>query len=98
MSPTLLPEEGSPPRGTLPHLLRTIHVSVSLPEASDDEPDDDQLLALIEGRLSSDQLARLEDQLRECPYSADRVAIVRAALHEAGVSLPRRWLVWSTED
>lgn len=85
-------------RGLLPHLLRTIHLSSALPTPREHEPDDEQLLQLIEGQLSSYQLRRLEEQLRECPYSADRVAVVRAALAEAGVPLPRRWLVWGSEE
>jgi len=71
-----------------PAPLRRIQVGGSIP-GSGDEPSDEELLRLIEGTLSPEQRRRLEARLESCPYSADRVAIVRAVLEEAGVSLPR---------
>jgi hypothetical protein len=85
-------------RGTLPHLLRTIHLAGPLPPDSGREPSDDELLHLIEGTLTDEQRARLEAELLGCPFSSDRVAVVRAALAEAGVELPRLWAVWSSDD
>lgn len=61
------------------------------------ELSDEELLRLIEGTLTEEQRRRLEARLAECPYSADRVAIVRQALEEAGVRLPALWLVRDEE-
>jgi hypothetical protein len=99
MSPSLIREWSPGARGgALPNLLRRVHITAALPIPTEDEPDDEELLGLIEGQLTPAQLRRLEEQLQECPYSTDRVAVVRAALAEAGVVLPRRWVVWSSEE
>jgi len=67
---------------------RKMRISRPIPAASRLEPTDEELLALLEGTLSEDQRRALEVQLRQCPYSADRVAIMRAALEQAGVEIP----------
>lgn len=78
-------------------LLRRLQVGTSIPAASADEPTDEELIRLIEGSLSEEQRRALEERLLECPYSADRVAIVREALKEAGVTpLPVLYLVEET--
>ena len=81
---------------SLSQLLRRIQVDRAVPEASADEPSDEELIRLIEGQLSEEQRRSLEERLAVCPYSADRVAIVRDALLEAGVVLSR--VVYLTED
>ena len=78
---------------SLSQLLRRIQVGQPIPSASPDEPTDEELIHLIEGSLSDDQRRSLEERLLACPYSADRVAIVRDALLEAGVAVPRLWFL-----
>lgn len=79
-------------------LLRRLHVGTPIPAASADEPSDEELIRLIEGSLSAEQRRALEARLQACPYSADRVAIVRQALREAGVTPPPRlYLVEETK-
>jgi hypothetical protein len=69
-------------------LLRRLHLGTPIPVASANEPTDEELIRLIEGSLSQEQKRALEERLLACPYSADRVAIVREALKEAGVTPP----------
>jgi hypothetical protein len=73
---------------SLSELLRRIPVGQPIPSATEDEPTDEELIRLIEGSLSDHQQRALEERLLACPYSADRVAIVREALREAGVAVP----------
>jgi len=75
--------ESEPPDGP-----RKMRISRPIPAASRLEPTDEELLRLLEGTLSEDLRRALEVQLHECPYSADRIAIMRAALEQAGVEIP----------
>ena len=87
------PMSDSRPHRSLAEFLRDIDLGQIIPRSSDHEPPEDDLLRLIEGTLSDDQRRELETLLEQCPYSADRVAIVRAALGDAGITVPRIWLL-----
>ena len=63
---------------------REIVVARRLPARRHDEPEDDELLAMIEGRLSPLATAELRARLRRFPFSAARVQILREALVEQG--------------
>jgi hypothetical protein len=96
MSLTLITEDSmsnSERTRSLAAYLRGLDLCRIVPRRSDHEPPEDDLLHLIEGTLSDDQRRELEERLEHCPYSADRVAIVRAALNDAGIPLPRLWLL-----
>jgi hypothetical protein len=70
---------------------RKMRISRPIPSATRGEPTDEELISLIEGTLTAEQQRALEVQLSQCPYSADRVAIIRAALEAAGVEVPPAW-------
>jgi len=60
--------------------LRLIRLGQRLPEPTPEEPADDELLLLIEEKLPEAERQRVEALLARCPYSADRVDVLRQAL------------------
>jgi hypothetical protein len=80
-----------PPDSSNGGVTRKMRISRPIPSATRGEPTDEELISLIEGTLTEEQRRALEVQLSQCPYSADRVAIIRAALEAAGVEVPAAW-------
>lgn len=71
--------------GKLLRSTRAIAVARPVPAPRPGEPDDDELLLLLDGRASAEQAEQLEGRLQHHPYSAARVDIVRAALRDVGL-------------
>jgi len=57
----------------------------AIPGPVQGEPSDDNLLTLVEATLSPIECGELDCLLRPYPYTADRRAVLRAALEEANV-------------
>ncbi len=66
----------------LTRALRRIRIGRPLPEPTPDEPSDDRLLLLIEDQLPPDERREVEQLLERCPYSADRVEVLREVLEQ----------------
>ena len=62
--------------------LRSIPLARPLPRPRADEPADDELLLLLEGKLAPARRAEVEAKLQDCPFSADRLEVLREALVE----------------
>jgi hypothetical protein len=62
--------------------LRSVPLARPLPRPRDDEPTDHDLLLLLDGGLDPARQAEVEARLRCCPFSADRLDVLREALHE----------------
>jgi hypothetical protein len=81
-------DDQGPPRDELDQALserlRAVRPSLPVPSPGSDEPSDEELLRYIDGSLDSAERAAFETRLAAHPHAAERVAVVAAALHEAG--------------
>lgn len=68
--------------------LRRIQLNTPLPEPSQSEPTDDQLLRLLDDQLDASELSEVEALIRQSEFSRDRVAILREALAECEPGQP----------